>query len=298
MSKVTYDLILLLVAIVWGSGFIATDIAVDYWPFIFITALRFSVAALLFAILRPCSLKELRTGLLPGLLVGSFLALGFILQTIALNYTTPAKNAFLTATNVIITPFIYMIFSRKAVKLQTLLGALLALLGIGMLNYDGESWLLRNTGDVLTLICALFFALHIYFAGHFLKTRQLQLDSFVLLQFAAAAILSWPIALSMALSMENLVLPQLLRHWAAATAVVYLGLFSTLLCFFLQNFAQREVSPSKAAVILSLEAVFGALFSVLFYGELLTFNTLWGFILLLLAIFLIELRLPAGQNPK
>ncbi len=284
MRKYFYDFLLLVVAIIWGSGFVAADIAVEHWSPILITAIRFSIATGVLAILLLRKLKNVFLHWQPGILVGTFLALGFIFQTVALSYTTPAKNAFLTSTNVVITPFLYLIFRRKAVTVRIFLGATLALLGIGILNFDGQSLLIRNIGDMLTLVCALFFALHIYFTGYFLRDRNIDLISLVFLQFFFAAIISW---LS-ALIFEDISIGNFLS--APGYAVLYLGLFSTLLCFFLQNCAQRKVNSNKTAIILSLEALFGTLFSVLLRGEILTQNMLIGFGLLLVAILLVELK--------
>ncbi len=288
MKKYCYDFILLAVAMIWGSGFIAADIAVEHWPPIFITAMRFSIAALFFSIISIKKLKDIAVYLYPGFVIGFFLALGFIFQTVALNYTTPAKNAFLTSTNVIITPFLYFIFSRKAVTIKSLIGATLALVGIGILNFDGQSLLLSNKGDILTLICAFFFALHIYFTGYFLHEKNCNLNTIVLLQFLVAAIISWLATIFV----EGLFLSNFNFISVPSYAVIYLGLFSTLLCFFLQNFAQRRVNPNKTAIILSLEALFGSLFSVLLRGEILTTTMLIGFSILFSAIMIIEVKIP------
>ena len=124
MNKYFYDLLLLITAILWGSGFIAADIAIEYWPPILITALRFSIAATCFFIISIKTLKNITNYIIPGLVLGFLLAMGFIFQTVALNYTTPAKNAFLTATNVVITPFLGLIFNRqKKISIQVFVGA-------------------------------------------------------------------------------------------------------------------------------------------------------------------------------
>ncbi len=304
MNRISPDFLLLLVALIWGSGFIAADIAIDYWPPILITALRFSVASLLYLfIYRPGARtrqEQLHRNCGPGLLVGTLLALGFIMQTMGLNYTTPARNAFLTTTNVIIIPFLHWIFSRKMVEGRTLLGALLSVIGIGILNYDGTAFSLNNLGDILTLICAVFFALHIYSTGFYLREKSCDLQTMVLLQFISAAAVSWLAVLVFereALDSLWALLWAMGRSGgasdglkAAAFATLYLGLFPTLLCHFLQNFAQQKVTQSKAAILLSLEALFGSLFSVLLRGEILTVSMFLSFGLMFLAILLVEVK--------
>lgn len=279
------DFLLLFAAVIWGSGFVAADMALETWPPIFITALRFNIATLLFLPFALKNLKSILAEFWPGLLIGLFLGLAFIFQTIGLAYTTPSKNAFLTATNVVITPFIYFLFGRKRVKPKNLIGAVVSLLGIGILSFDGESFAITNLGDGLTLVCALLFACHIATTGYFLKEKSRNLHAIVFLQFGVSALISWIAAILL----EEF--PAQAVFSAPSYAIVYLGIFPTLLCFFLQNFAQQKVNPNKTAIILSTEALFGTLLSVLLRGEVLTRLMGLGFAVLFAAILLVEVKL-------
>ena len=291
MQRYIPDFLLLFAAAIWGSGFVAADIALEGWPPILITALRFSIAALLFLPFVLKNLKSVVAEFWPGLIIGLFLGLAFIFQTIGLLYTTPSKNAFLTATNVVITPFIYFLFGRKRVQPKNLIGAVVSLLGIGILSFDGESFAITNLGDGLTLVCALLFACHIATTGYFLKEKSRNLHAIVFLQFGVSAIISWIAAILL----EDF--PPQAAFSAPGYAIVYLGIFPTLLCFFLQNFAQQKVNPNKTAIILSTEALFGTLLSVLLRGEVLTPLMGAGFILLFAAILLVEVKIrPKGRK--
>ena len=294
MQRYIPDFLLLFAAVIWGSGFVAADIALESWPPIFITALRFSIATLLFLPFVAKNIKNVVAEIWPGFLIGLFLGLAFIFQTIGLAYTTPSKNAFLTATNVVITPFIYFLFGRKRVKPKNLLGALVSLLGIGILSFDGESFAISNLGDGLTLVCALLFACHIYTTGHFLKEKSRNLHAIVFLQFGISAIISWIGAIFLEDFSAQTVLQAVSSP--AGYAVVYLGIFPTLLCFFLQNFAQQKVNQNKTAIILSTEALFGTLLSVLLRGEVLTLSMGIGFVVLFSAILLVEVKNPLEKT--
>ena len=143
---------------------------------------------------------------------------------------------------------------------------------------------------MLTLICAVFFALHIYYTGQFLQEKNYHLNSLVFLQLLFAALIS----LLAAIFFENIHIQTFFS--TPGYAVIYLGLLPTLLCYFLQNFAQRRVNPNKTAVILSTEALFGTLFSVLMRNEILTNIMLIGFLVLFSSILIIELKIPTKQK--
>ncbi len=280
---------LLFVAIIWGSGFIATHGALESGVSpIFITALRFAIATALLYALYFRRLRNLKPLLLPGAVLGFFLAAGFIFQTIGLRYTTPSKNAFLTATNIIFTPFIYFIVTRHPIKRRIILSVALAIIGIAFLTLDKVSGI--NLGDLLTLICAVFFAFHIYFIGFYVKDKGCDVTKIVFLQFFYAAFISTVTAVvferSFVLSLKGF------------AYIGYLAVFSTTIAFFLQNSAQRFVSQSKTALILSGEAAFGTLLSIILIKERVTSLMTVGFILLFLGIIVaLDFMQPIKLSP-
>ena len=269
--------ILLLVAFIWGGGFVGTQGALDSGlPPLFITALRFSIASILFYIAAFHRLRNLVPLLIPGLITGCFLGGAFILQTIGLQYTTPSKNAFLTSTNIIFVPFIYFFLTGKRIKKRIILSVILAIIGIGLLTLDRFSRL--TVGDILTLLCAVLFAFHIYYIGYYVMDKGCDVAKMVFLQFLVSAVIS-TIA---ALSLENLSIPSM----EGFAYVAYLALFSTLIAFFLQNSAQRHVAQPKAALLMSTEGVFGTLLSVIIVKERLNFFMIIGFSLLFISILI------------
>ena len=260
------DLSLLLVAIIWGSGFVVTKNALDLVTPYYLLAFRFTISTLLlvgifFKRLRKASLKDIKS----GVLVGLFLFGGFATQTIGLNYTTAGKQAFITATNVVMVPFIFWAISKKKPQKHEIFGAILCFVGIGILSLDGN--LSMGYGDFLTLICAVFFAFHIATVGYFAK----DVDPFVLslVQFGTAAILSSICALifepRMVAIQSEVIIP-----------ILYLAVLGTLLAFLIQTVAQRHTTSVHTAIILSLEAVFGSVLAIIFLKEPITIRFLIG----------------------
>ena len=275
------DLSLLLVAIIWGSGFVVTKNALDHMGPYYLLALRFSFATILFTLvffkrIKNANIKDIKS----GIIVGIFLFGGFATQTVGLNYTTAGKQAFITATNVVMVPFIYWALSKKKPDNYDISGAILCFVGIGVLSLDGGTTI--NYGDFLTLICAVFFALHISSVGHFAKDS----DALVLtvVQFATAAVLS----IICLLIFE----PGAIKiHQETIFPILYLGIISTLIAFLIQNVAQKYTTSTHTAIILSLESVFGSLLSLIFLKEPFTFRFLIGCMAILISVIISETKL-------
>lgn len=273
------------VAAIWGSGFIASQLALDadVTPEL-LMFVRFTVAALV--ILATCW-KQLhknlrREHLRDGIIIGVFLFLAFYVQIVALQYTTPANNAFITASNVVMVPFIWWAVSKKRPEPRLFLASLLCLVGIGILSVKLSDGLSFSPGDLLTLLCAFFFACQIAATGRF--AQRMDTITLVFLQFAVAAALSFGLWLFADRSLAPLATP------GGLGSVLYLGLFSTCLCYFMQTAAQKHVPSSKAAIILACESLFGTLFSVLMGYDTLTVAMVIGGAILLLSLVLAEMQ--------
>ena len=269
---------LLLVTIIWGAGFTASDIALQSLEPFQIMAGRFLLAALLMGVAGfPRVTKITRQEWKAGTGMGVFLA--FALQTVGLRYTTPSKNAFLTAANVVFVPFIAFLFYRKKVRPAEICGAILALAGVGFLSLERD--LRLGLGDALTLAGAVCFAFQIVLTGKAVEKYRPMALNFV--QMATACICS----------LAGLVCSRNVKISFTAggvLSVLYLGAVSTALTYLLQTLSQRYVDETKAAVILSLEAVFGCLFSVLLLKEHITLRMLAGAGMILSAVLIPEIK--------
>lgn len=281
---------LFIVAIIWGSGFVGTQIAIDseFTPNQIMT-LRFLISAILISVICYKNIKNTdKSTIKSGVILGIFLFIGFAFQTYGILYTTPSKNAFITAVNVVIVPFIgFIIYKRKLDKIG-IISSIISLMGIGVLSLESDFSI--SIGDLLTLICAFGFALHIFFTGEFAKNKD-------------------PIALTAIQSFTAFILSLILLLITKETnipisakglgAILYLAIFSTTICFLLQTICQRKTTQTKTAIILSTEAVFGTIFSIIILDEVITIKMIIGCVLIFVGIIMAETKLSfLNKNKK
>lgn len=210
--------------------------------------------------------------------MGVALFAAFSLQIIGLQYTTPSKNAFLTALNVVIVPFIAFLVLKKKIGAKGILGAVMSVLGVALLSLNGD--LSLGLGDGLTLLCAVGFAFQIFFTSEFVKRYRATVLNFV--QMATAFLLS---AVSLLISGQT-EFQVTAQGWLS---VLYLGAVSTTVCYLLQTASQKYVDETKAAIILSMESVFGTLFSIIILHEIITPRMVAGCVVILTAVIISNL---------
>ena len=232
--------------------------------------------------LKGIDFKEIRAGILMGIA----LFVGFAFQIVGLQYTTPSKNAFLTALNVVMVPFIAFVILKKKISMKSILGAVMAIVGVGLLSLEKN--LSLGIGDGLTLICAVGFAFQIFFTSEFVKKYRAVVLNFV--QMLTAVLLSFA---SLFLFQET-EFHITTKGWLS---VVYLGIVSTALCYLLQTASQKYVDETKAAIILSMESVFGTMFSILILHEQVTVRMICGCVIILAAVIVSNLA-DAQAEPK
>lgn len=277
-------LALLAAALIWGMGFIATNIAQDAQyssPYIMVT--RFIFASLIFGVVAHKQLRhilpvELRAGILSGI----FLFLGFALQTFGLEDTTPTRNAFFTATSILFVPFISWLIFRQRPPLRIFIAAFICFPGVLVLSLDGALTLALSRGDLLTIACAVAFALHTVVVGYFAVSIDAVRLNF--LQLCTAAVFSIALYLwqGPGLNAE----PAMFQP--AFLAVLFLAIFSTCIAFFLQTKAMQYVSPGTASVIVASESLFASVLSLSLGFEKFTMNLLIGGSLIFLAVLVTE----------
>ena len=271
---------LLVATLIWGSTFIIFKDAMNGLPPLFILAFRYLVATV---ILLAVFFKKLRlinkTYLWQGAVLGVFLAAAYIFQTYGLQGTTPGKNAFLTAVYCVLVPFVSWAFFGGRPDGFNFLAAATCLAGIGFVSLDGD--LSVMPGDWLTLVGGVFFALHIAFVARFNSDKDAV--TLTLVQFFTAGVICGAGSLCFE-TLPSSVPP------AAWTEIIYLAVCGTAVAMLLQNVGQKYVSSSSAAIILSLEALFGVLFSVIFGYENLSVKLVIGFALIFFAIITSETK--------
>jgi drug/metabolite transporter (DMT)-like permease len=279
------DALMILTALIWGSTFIAQTLGMDHiGPFLY-TGLRFLLGALtvlpLVLLVRPG--REVKTSgfsrsMLGGSLVlGLVLTLGINLQQIGLMFTSVTNSGFITGLYVILVPVFGLLIGMRT-GTGTWVGALLALVGMLMLSIN-EHYQVAS-GDWLQLLGACCWAVHVLLVGTLASRYDAIKVAFV--QFVVCAVLS----LMLAVAFEEISWPAI---QLALPAVLYGGLLAVGVGFTLQVVAQKDAITSHAAVILSLEAVFAALFAWLILDETISLRGLFGCALMLAGMLVAQL---------
>ena len=271
---------LILTAAIWGFAFVVVKDSVDTIPPVYMVLIRYTIAAVLLGFVLIPQFKKLnRYYWIHGAVTGLMLALGYITQTIGCKYTTAGKNAFLTTIYVILIPLISWPLNKKRPHFVVFLSAVMALVGIGLLALRNEGGVLGfNVGDILTLICGLFYALHIIFTAKFSQDKNPVILTWI--QFIVAAVFSWAVSPLIDGSFSV----ALLKSSRVIFSMLYLGIFSSLVAFLLQNICLKYMESSLASLFLSLESVFGVIFSTIFLRERMTLVMIIGCVLIFAAI--------------
>ncbi|WP_034552572.1 DMT family transporter [Carnobacterium funditum] len=270
---------LLLVTVIWGAGYVVSDVALNVLnPYQLMTG-RFLLAFIAILILFSNKIKNItKKAATRGSILGVILYLAFLFQTVGLNYTTPSKNAFLTAVNVVLVPFIGLVLYKNKIALRAYLGAFLSIIGIGLLSLDGFNGF--NLGDFLTLIGAVFFSFQIILTSRFVRTENI--FSIMIVQMGVAALCGIVVMFFRGDPIPDFTL-------MGTLSVAYLGFFCTMFGFMLQTAAQRFTADTETAVILSMESLWGMLFSIILLHELVTVQTGIGAALILIGVLVSEI---------
>ncbi len=280
MSKqLQADLALLLVTVGWGASFILTKNALADLPTFNFLAIRFILAFVLSLVIFGKRVKTLnRKTVISSVIVGTVLFIGYALQTVGLNFTTTSKSAFITAFSVVLVPLMTALFLKKRPEAPAAAGSVMALLGIGLLTLDGN--LTVNVGDVLTLVSAIAFAVHIISVGHFTAGC----DSLMLGVLQIGVVAFW--SLLATFFVETPVIPGFGPVWIN---ILLLSIFCTAGAFIVQCVAQQYTTATHTALIYSGEPVFAAIFGYFMMGDLLTGQGLIGAALILGGMLAAEL---------
>lgn len=282
-SHLKYSQLIALVALVavtaiWGSTFIVVQNAVSQMPVMDFLGIRFTVAAIVMFLLRPNCLRGMtRKGLVRSIVIGLALCLGFITQTYGLQYTSAAISGFITGMFVVITPLISLLLLKRNVRPSIWLAVGFATIGLGILSLQGWS---IGTGELLTLLCAVFFALHIVGLGEWAGKHDAYGMAFI--QISVVALISM-----VAATQDGIIFPPNITVWGA---VVLTAVFASAIGFLVQTWAQSFISPTRIAVTLTMEPVFAGLFAVVIGGDQLTMRTIIGAIFVLSAMLITSVK--------
>lgn len=291
------DLLMLLIALIWGSTFVAQRLGMDAVGPLFFSGSRFILgAALLLPLIRLRGQAEhgsTESLWRDGALLGAIIAIGINMQQIGLQYTSIANAGFITGLYVIIVPLLG-VFLRHRLHGATWAGVVLAVTGMYFLSVQGDFTVAK--GDWLQLIGAFAWAAHMVLLSALSKRHDPIRLSVV--QFFVCGVL----CLILAALFEDTRMAQVL---AAKWAIVYAGALSVGVGYTLQVVAQRHAIASHAAIIFSMESVFAALAAWLVLGEQLTRRGFFGCALILAGMLIAQLvplylqkETPAAPHPQ
>lgn len=271
------ELGMLAVAMIWGATFVLVKNALaDIGPYLFL-GIRFTLAFLVLAIISYSSIKKTTAlTMRDGVLLGFFLFIGYVFQTVGLQYTSSSNAGFITGLSVVLVPLIDSALNRRMPSPGTILTVLLAACGLYLLSVPAGSFHLAY-GDLLILVCSFAFALHVIFVDRVSHRHNAVAITGVQILFVGIA------CMCLGLAFEPM--PQ---TWTpnAIIAIVITAIFATTLAFLLQNALQQYSTPTRVAVVLAAEPVFAALAGYLWAGELLGQRGLTGAALILGAMLL------------
>jgi drug/metabolite transporter (DMT)-like permease len=263
---------------VWGGTFLVVQDTISRMPVMDFLTVRFSVATLVMFAARPSCLRGMNpTAFLRAAALGVVLGLGYITQTYGLQHTSASVSGFITGMFVVLTPVMSWILLRRGANSNTIIAVVLATVGLGLLSLHG--WAV-GAGELLTLACALFFALHIVGLGEW--SAQYDAYSFALVQIGIVALITL-----VAATPGGITLPPDAAAWGA---VAITAVLATAAGFLVQTWAQSLVPPSRAAVIMTMEPVFAGIFGVFIGGNPLTVRILGGAACVLAAMFISEIK--------
>ncbi|NLP16748.1 MAG: DMT family transporter [Clostridiales bacterium] len=278
--NITSKIALFGASIIWGSSFLVVKNSMDSMQPHTLLAIRFTVGTLILCIVFHKRLKLInKEYMMSGAVIGLLLFIAYSIQTIGIIDTTPGKNAFLTAVYCVIVPYLYWFVDRNKPDKFNIIAAVLCLSGIGLVSIDNGFRI--QIGDAFSLASGFFYAAHMVAISRISKDKDPVL--LTILQFGYAGIISW---------MFTILFEDIPKSFSpnAVFELLYLAVFATAIALLLQNIGQKYTKPAPAAIILSLEAVFGVIFSVIFYKEEITAKLFLGFLLIFIAIITSETK--------
>ncbi len=280
------DLALMFCSLIWGVTFVVVKDALDYSSVFVFLAIRFTLAAILMAALRPGVLPRIdREEVFAGMRLAFFMFVGYGFQTTGLRYTTASNSGFVTGSSVVLVPILLGIFWGRRLTQWIYGGAFAALIGLYFLTVPAEGLRYLNYGDVLTFVGAGFYAVHIILVGEYMQDHSVSALS--LIQVAGCGMMAWIVTGAGAAIHWQPV--HFVWRWELMAALAVCTVFATAVAFTVQLWAQQYTSASHAAILFALEPVFAVITSYIVLHERLTSRAWGGAALVVSGILVAEL---------
>ncbi len=273
-NETKYSFLIIIATLSWGVTFPLIKISLEYMSPVIFLAIRFLISTL---VMIPF-IKNRRdlTGLKQGFIAGFYLFLGYYFQTIGLYFTTPAISGFVTGLYIVLVPVIGYLIYRQRISKSDLSAVTLAVVGLLIITVGEVSNFSLQLGDLLTFICAVGYAMQIIYVS---RNNKLDMVKFTFFQMAAVSLYS-TIAIPTFKIYFNFSSPILLF------TIAFTALFAGVLAYFITNKALVYVKPEKASIIMVSEPVFAAIFSVILTGIPLSYYTIGGGALMVVAMLM------------
>ena len=264
--------------LIWGGTFAVVKIGMrDVSPLLLI-AIRFILGGGLMLLLFGRRLFPIPgQALLKGSILAAFLFLGFVTQNIGLTITTASKSAFITGMMVIFVPLLQVVIERRPPRLGNVVGVAIVTLGLWFLTSpNGESF---NSGDALTMLCAVLFAVYIVYLD--VVSKEMTTEQLVVIQMIVSGLM----ALVATALFET---PRLVPSTQAIASLIYLTLLATVVTTYVQTRFQKNTTPTRAVVIFSIEPVIATIIAYFLLGETLGALGLLGGALIIAGVLVSE----------
>lgn len=275
------DLLLFVVALLWGSSYIFTKSIIQTMQPIYLIFYRFFIATILSLIFYGKRLKNMsKDEIMAGFLIGTLITIGMILAVEGVKYTTVSKNSFIVSINVVLVPFVYWAVCKKSPKVVSVVAVFLMAIGLAFLTLDFSGSFSLNKGDVITLGCVVFYAAHIVFSDIYSKKYNcvtINMIAMITVALISGIVILLKGNINFAIPKNNF------------KNIIYLSVFPTFLSLNLQLFAQKYTTATHAAIIISLESVIATILAIIFLKEILTFNMIIGCIIIFISVLTSEL---------
>ncbi|NLZ65980.1 MAG: DMT family transporter [Clostridiales bacterium] len=274
-------LILFATTLLWGSSFFIVKRTVEEIPVFTLLLIRFSISFVLMMIIFAPKIKKINFGVVAkGILAGTPLALAYVFQTEAIKYTTASNNAFLTATYCVMIPFMTWAVYKKRPAIYNFIAAVICIVGIGLATLQ-NGLAFNYMGDGFTLIAAFFFAVNIMLIEKFTKDVSIDAMMFTAFQFI-------PIIIAALIGFLIKEQGQAVFTKVGIGGLMYLTICGSVLALSMMSIGIKYTSAFSAGLIMSLEAVFGVVFAVIFSKEHLHWLTYVSFIVIFIGMMVSE----------
>ncbi len=287
IKRYSANIILIGVTILWGTGFVGTKIAIDAnVPVGLINIIRgtlFAILTFIFFHKRILSMSKIE--MRKGFIAGSLNSIAFLLQTISMRYTTPSNSAFFTVSSVLMVPFILWLFYKRSPSIRLFFSVGVCICGMAILTGFFANNITFNIGDIYAILGALMFA----FSLVYISNNAREID-FPIIAFMLGITQAIGGAVFFILLDGGNIIPHNIIWQKAIPTLIYLGVFPSFVAQTLQVLAQQNTKATSAALIMTLEALFGSIFSIIFGYDKLSWSLGVGGALILFSLVISEIQ--------